>query len=518
MLQYVPSIFRASDSVSSALFKRRAVALWSVLIAGGAILILTGAVEPNAASVEIGLTVIEPSTFRWEVERHGVVEPYRSTAVHSECHWTTNILSIVPEGTWVQAGDVVCVMDSADIEDYARAREVLLIKYRGRLDNALHDEKMLASQGDRLLSAANFKYETAHQQLTAYQSGTLPQTLEEMERNLSILEDKTRSAADGVEQSEKLWAMGLINGQTMSRESLDLLAMQQKHDQLRGSLNLLTSFKSPRDNLRLEFTSNNALRNVARTKIKNSLAETKARLTTLSYERTMQIYERYYRRAMDSIEACTLRAPCDGQVMHGNSWYLRSRGITQIEEGARVRRQQKVFEIPDRNRIKVSVPIDEALVYCVEQDMRVTVIPAGYDDMEIAGRIVTIAKYPRRRSSYTPNVKDYWMDVELLPTPEQSTILTLKADVNVRITLSEHADALQVPRDAVTGIAGHNFVYVFDGTELVPRAVELGEANDNYVCVVDGLSVGEQLVTKMTPQHLKKLEDTLAAELAIANR
>ncbi len=511
------SFLRNPASVCRAL-KRRPIALCSAMLASGTIFMLTGAVEPTAAPVEVGLLLIEPSTFRWEVERHGIVEPYRSTAVYSDCYWTTNILSIVPEGTWVQAGDVVCVMDSAEIEDYARTREVLLIKYRGRLDNALHDEKMLASQGDRLLSAASFKYQTADQELSAYQSGTLPQTLEEMERNLSMLSEKTRTAADGVEQSEKLWAMGLINGQTMSRESLDLLTLQQKHDQLSGNLNLLTNFKSPRDNLRLEFTRNNALRNVARTKIKNSLAETKARLTTLSYERTMQIYERYHRRATESIEACTLRAPCDGQVMHGNSWYLRSRGITQIEEGSRVRRQQKIFEIPDQNRIKVSVPIDEALVYRVEQDMPVTVIPAGYDDMEIAGRIATIAKYPRRRSSYTPSVKDYWMDVELLPTAEQMAILKLKADVNVRITLSEHADTLQVPRDAVTGIAGHNFVYVFDGTELIPRAVQLGEANDEYACVVNGLSAGEQLVTEMTPQHLEKLQETLADDLALANR
>lgn len=513
MLPRISSFIRESTSVFQP-FRPRGIALWSVMLAGGAIFILTGAVERDAASVEIGLTVLEPSTFRWEVERHGIVEPYRSTAVHSECYWTTNILSIVPEGTWVQAGDVVCVMDSADIQDFARAREVLLIKYRGRLDNALHDQKMLASQGDRLLSAADFKYKSAQQQLSAYQSGELPQTIEEMERKLSMLADQTRSAAGEVEQSELLWSMGLINGQAMSKESLDLLGLQQKHDQLSGSLNLLTDFKSPRDNLRLEFTRNNALRNVARTKIKNSLKETKARLTTLSYERTMQIYERYHRRATDSIEACTLRAPCDGQVMHANSWYLKSRGITQIEEGSRVRRQQKIFSIPDRDRIKVSVPIDEALVYKVEQDMPVTVIPAGFDDVEIAGLISTIARYPRVRSRYTPSVKDYWMDVELLPTPEQLAILKLKADVVVRIRLSEDTNVLQVPRDAVTGIAGHNFVYVFDGTELVPRAVELGDASDDYVCVVSGLSIGEQLVTEMTPQHLENLEQTLAADLA----
>ena len=91
------------------------------------------------------------------------------------------------------------------------------------------------------------------------------------------------------------------------------------------------------------------------------------------------------------------------------------------------------------------MPIDEALIYRIEEGMPVTVQPVGQPDVEITGRISRIARYPRARSSYTPDVKDYWLDVEVLPTPAQTEVLTLKADVNVRITFFEKSDALQVP-------------------------------------------------------------------------
>ncbi len=133
----------------------------------------------------------------------------------------------------------------------------------------------------------------------------------------------------------------------MQSEAFELLEAKQKHSQLETSLRMLTGFTHERSTLRLDYRKRDAERDLIRTKIKNGLANTKARLTALSYERTLRIYERYYRRAIDSIKACTLRAPCDGQVMHGNSWYLKSRGITQVEEGARVRYRQKTFEIPD---------------------------------------------------------------------------------------------------------------------------------------------------------------------------
>lgn len=495
---------------------RLALSLFLCASACVAAFALTGATGRSTASLDVGITELQPSVFRWEVQRSGIIEPYASSAVHSACHWSTRILSIVPEGTWVQAGDVVCQMDSSEIEEFARSREVMLIRFRARLDSALHDEELLSTSNERALAAAEYRFQTAEQELHEYQDGTLPQQIEEMERNLKMLSRQTQTAADNVSRSEQLWSMGLLDTQEMARGSLDLLKAQQKQDQLEGKLNLLTSFTQPRNNLRLEYGRNNALRNVARTKISNSLAATRARLSSLALERTVRIYERYYSRAIDSIQACTLRAPCDGQVIHGNSWHLRSRGITQIEEGAKVRQLQKVFEIPDTRRLKVSVPIDEALIYRVHEGMNVTVLPKGYEGMEVAGRIVHVAKYPRERSRYTPSVKDYWLDVELLPMADQLAKLSLKADVEVRMTLAEQPDALQIPREAITGVAGHNFVFVMEGGELVSRQIQLGEANGESVCVTSGLQAGDRLVTEMTAQHRQKLQDTLAAELQLS--
>ena len=90
----------------------------SLLLASGtatllAVIILTGAVDRSVSPIDIGLTEIQPSDFVVKIQQNGVVEPMHSTVVNSACYWSTNILSIVPEGTWVQAGDVVCVLDSA---------------------------------------------------------------------------------------------------------------------------------------------------------------------------------------------------------------------------------------------------------------------------------------------------------------------------------------------------------------------------------------------------------------------
>lgn len=478
-----------------------------------AAVILTGASERSSSVVEVGLRAVQRFDFVDSIERKGVVEPMSSTEVRSGCYWSTNILSIVPEGTWVKKGDVVCVLDSSDVEEYARVRGLTLLKYRSRLDAALRDQALLESDNERRLSAAENKYENASYQLNEYSSGTFPQEVEELEQKLTVMAQSSESVVDETRHIEKLWSMGMVSRQQMDRQASELFESRESYRTQEAKLNLLTEFTHPRTEVNLGHTATQALRDVNRTQLRNSLAETRSRISILSYQRTIRIYERYMKRAQDSIAACTLKAPCDGQLVYGNSWYLMSRGITHITEGARVRRQQKVFEIPDLDRLKVSVPLDEALVYQVSHGMPVTVSLAGYEDEKIAGKIVSIPRYPRSRGKYSPGVKDYWLEVELLPTESQRELINVKADVVVQIVIKDIPDSLQIPRLAVTGIAGENWVYVFDGKELVPRKVQLGAANEEMVCVVDGLFEGEPLVTEMTQQHKESLRATLSASL-----
>ena len=475
--------------------------------------LLTGASERGTGVVEVGLTTVSRSAFIDSIERNGIVEPMNSTPVHSECYWTTNIISIVPEGTSVREGDVVCVLDASDVEAYKQKRELTLLTYRNRLETARHGQAMLKSDNERRLSAAEYRFQTANHDETEYLGGTFPQMVQEMEQKLDLLTESSLSVVDETRHVEKLWAMGMVGTRQMELQALELMNSRETYRKQEARLNLLTNFTYPRSQLKLGNTRTQALRDVNRVQLTNSMAETKSKITILSYEKTLRIYERYYKRAVDSIAACTIRAPRDGQVMYGNSWYLMSRGITQINEGAQVRRQQKIFEIPDPKRMKVNVPLDESLVYRVHQGMPVSVRLAGYEENVIAGEIKKIPRYPRSRGKYSPGVKDYWLEVELLPTEEQREIIKFKSDASVEIVINNIPDALQIPRKAVTGVAGENFVYVFDGKELVPRKVSLGAASPDFVCVEAGLFEGDQLVTEMTPQHQESLREILAASV-----
>ena len=64
----------------------------------------------------------------------------------------------------------------------------------------------------------------------------------------------------------------------------------------------------------------------------------------------------------------------------------------------------------------------------------------------------------------------------------------------VEIVVETYDDAIYVPIQAVTRVAGDALVYLLDGKSVVPRKVEIGLDNNRMVRIVSGLREGEAVV------------------------
>jgi HlyD family secretion protein len=485
------------------LLNRRFFAIAALIVC---VLTVTGAVIRDRNPIELELFPVQPSTYRDSLELKGAVESVRTERVASTCRWTTQILSIVPEGTWVQKGDVVCVLDSADVEEFLRGREVLLIRARAGLETSVQEELLQKSRSERLLSQAQFRLQDADLRLKEYVHGTWPQQLDDLDRSLQMAEDRNDNAQQDFEFSEQLWLQGHTNSRSFRQASVDALYSRLAVNTLKGERNLLTEFTHPQRQMQMEYGSTDAERELLRTQIATSIAETRSRLGTMADERRAAIYERQVETARSSLEACTLRAPRDGQVIHANSWYWRSRGRKAIEVGRTVKWQQSIFNIPDSDQFKVNVPLDETLITKVYRGMPATVRLTGFEDVEIVAEIGHISHYPRARSAYIPGVRDYWLDVVLDPTEEQRQVIRNQADASATLVLKEKRDALMIPQTAVARVAGHNFVWRMQGVKLVAQPVELGDVQDGRVMVTEGLHAGDRVALELSPQHREALE------------
>lgn len=490
---------------------RRPVATVSAVLC---CLILAGAVNRDREPVELQLHTVKPTEFRTEIKVEGRVEPFRAESVSSGCRYPTRILKIAAEGTWVKKGDVVCELDSADYEDYLHKREVPLIRARATHDAAVQDENLLQAANERRQSKAQFLAQSATSALEEYQSGSYPMSLAKLEDQLTILQDQLYAAEDEMRFIENLWSQGMANDRALHQAAYDLQLKRERARKSEADIFMLNRFTHPRTELQMTFRDHDAQRNLLRTEISNSLAQTKARLSTLASEQRVQIYNRLVKDTRANIEACTLRAPRDGQLMYENSWSDLSRGRVSIEEGRTVYFQQPIFAIPNLSNLKVVVPLHESLIRQVSVGMAVVVHVKGYENDPIAGELVDISDYPKPRSYYTPEILDYSMDVLLKPTDAQREFLRLKSDTVVSIPLSQRDDALLVPREAIVGCAGVNYVWRLTDNELTATRVSLGACDDVFACVNGGLESGDRVALQLSIQQTAALQEYVDSAIA----
>ncbi len=463
------------------------------------------------------LLTVEKAPFKIEITTSGSLEPLRTERVISQCQWTVQILSLLPEGTWVRKGDIVCVLDSSEIEEFRRAREVSLIKAQSSLEASRQQEELIRAANERRLAEAEHLLQNAEMDLHEYTNGTHPNAVQKLDDDISINEDRLQSIESDLQFAERMWMLGYAGRPEVDTESLKVTTQSEELRRLESQKNLLEQFTHPRQDVLMKHRLTNSRLNVIRTELANSLALSRAALAELSDERRLAIYERYAKAATDSIKACVLRAPRDGQVLHCNNWNLRSRGIKTIEEGKSVYVSQPIFEIPDQDHLKISLPLNESLITRVAVGKEITIRPVGFETFDVSAEITRISPYPVVRSSYAPDLKEYFLDAVLRPAPVQQEFLHPRMEAEGIVTVLDRANAISVPKEAVARCGGVNLVLMKSGEDLLPCQVTPGEVSEGRVLIESGLHEGDQIVASISELQREQLQEQLLRpqELAV---
>lgn len=465
--------------------------LLALLLGGGTAAM---ALRPHQSLDDADFVTIQTEPFQEFITSRGTLEAISAKRVHSECHWTVSILSLVPEGTWVEKDEVVCVLDSAEIEEFLRSREISLIKANAALTASLKQQEIQQAAAERRLSDAKYLLQTAELELREYVDGRYPKQIQQLEKNISMTEVQNETAAEDLEFISRMWMMGLANRAEKDSASFAATSQSEQLRRLQSQHELLEKYTYPRTERQLKYRVDNYRLGLLRTELSNSLAETRSRMNALADERRLQIYERYAASARESIAACTMRAPRAGRVIHANNWYLRSRGIRSIEEGKSVYFSQPIFEIPDESEFKVSFPVDETLITRVSQGMPVEVRLAGYEGDVVAGTVTAIPMYPRIRSPYGTEIKEYWLEATLNPTDAQWQNMHPQMDADVTFAIENIPEAITVPKTSVVREGSQAYVWLQHGQDIVKCAVRPGNISNDKVVILSGLHAGDRIV------------------------
>lgn len=367
----------------------------------------------------------------------------------------STILSVIPDGSTVKQGDVLCVLDASDYEELLRTQ-------RMNVDRAEADHRQ-----------AELNLEVARTAVNEYRDGLMLQNLKSMEGQIALAESDFERTRDRLEWTRRMLAKGYLPRSQLTAEEFQATRLAVNLTNSKTRLRMLRDYSGPIYLRILE-------------------SDIKAAEAVLTYQdrRLRRNHERldYLKR---QVERCTIRAPHDGFVIYANQ-VMRD---IRIEPGLVVRQKQRLFYLPDLARMEVAALLHETVVKDVKPGMRARVKVEGLSGRGLEGHVVSVSQLPMQ--NMFSEIK-YFVGVVKLDTIPRGLRPGMSAEVAIQTV--RRPDVLTVPTEAVTVEKGQDVCYVARLDHVERREVKLGQATRDLLEVTAGLDEGEPVV--LDPAHL----------------
>lgn len=434
---------------------------------------------------------VKRGDFTVSVVEGGTLAAVSEVVIRNEVEGTARIISIVPEGSYVKKGDLLVELDSAQAQDQANQQQIAYEKAKFAVEQAEAQLEIQrsATNSDYLKAALTLKFAKIDQE--KYEKGQRLVDLVEASNKVVQAQAQLAVNQDTYRNSTNLAAKGY---ETKQKEDSDRLAVLNTGNQLivaSNSISMLEIYDVPKSKAKYESDVLQAEQELERVLSQNARKMAQYEADLKSQINTLKLSEQKLARDQKNLTNTTIIAPQDGLVVYQVS-ENRFSSESLIEGGATVRNRQELIKLPDLSRMKITVKVHESHVNMVHPGQAAFVVLDSMPDVRFRGVVDRVAPLPDTQSRWgNPNLKVYNTDILVTDTlPNVKPGVSAKAEIIV----TNIADTLSVPIQAVTTLKGRSVVYLANGAKAEPRPVEVGLFNIKFLQVVQGLKDGDRVL------------------------
>jgi len=214
-----------------------------------------------------------------------------------------------------------------------------------------------------------------------------------------------------------------------------------------------------------------------------------AELKILEYTRERHV--RHRDRHASDVDRFTMRAPMDGLAV--SQPIFRSGEWATIQQGDQVNPGQLFMKVvtPEKMQVEATINQAESEEFRIGQEARISI--DAFPGLTLPGKIYSISAIAAggwRQNNYIRTipvrVTIAGYDPRLIPDLSGS----------VDVVLSKAQNVTKIPRSALQGDSGSNYVFVKNGPTWERRTVTVGVSNLTHVAVSTGLQPGEEVATE----------------------
>jgi multidrug efflux pump subunit AcrA (membrane-fusion protein) len=162
----------------------------------------------------------------------------------------------------------------------------------------------------------------------------------------------------------------------------------------------------------------------------------------------------------------------------------------ELKVGSELSAGQTAFQIVDLQDMRVMAQVEETDIPEIQEEQSVEVYLDAYPDIVFTGKVVQVGVKSQTGSAGT-TIFPVFVQMDRTDIP-----LRLGYNATVDIKVLSKTGVVAVPITAVLEEDGTEYVYVVEGGKAYRRDIEAGDRTEEWVQVVSGLEVGERVVVE----------------------
>jgi HlyD family secretion protein len=363
------------------------------------------------------------------VRERGIVESGNSIDIRCEASGTNTILSIVPEGTLVEEGDLLVELDDTLWREKLTDAETLVEQSTLQVAQAEAELASVEAEGAATIQFAEKALEAAvlSRERELAEGGVLDCELAAINSQLAVARERLRTA-------EKLMDQTPENRGSTTPEEL-LLAQVEAREAIRvaeARKLLLEKYerKSRTTTLNLAVAEKEMLRE--RQKQAFAKAQRIAEAGLVASRSALSRDRQNLELIRQHIARCKIYSPRAGVVLHVTPNTSRGSRGPAIGEGMEVRQRQTLLQLPDLARLRVKVSVNESRIARVKAGQPATIEVDAFSDRRFRGKVIQVSSLPEPTSWLNGDVKEYAVLVSIEePTDALRVGMTALVEIDV---------------------------------------------------------------------------------------
>jgi RND family efflux transporter MFP subunit len=424
------------------------------------------------------------------VTDRGELESINSLQVTCELEGGGKIVSILAEGTRVEAGDEVAKLDTDALQKLINEQEIKWETAESKVNSGRSEVALAKNKALSEIAKAALALELAEIDLEAFADpqGKYTRDRDKAKGALELARKNLNESQDDLEFTRSLVQKGFAQLDQLRTKDFAVQERKLAVTSAEADLIVLEKFTRKKDQTELRSKAGEARLELARTKDTQATAVGKAEADLKSALKTAEIENKQLERLRRQMDRCLVRAPTSGMVVYANArqWDESAR----IRAGAQIYFRQPIFTLPDLTRMLVKMKVHESMIKKVRLGQTATMQIDALPNRVLHGTVLKIGTLPQSDGWRGGGVKQYETEISIDDLPAEAG-LKPGMTAEVKILINTLPDAITVPVQAVAEYEGASVCYVAGPGGLERREVMVGDSNDQHIQIVSGLEPGE---------------------------